>query len=504
MASKVLFGRRWSTRFAVPVVVAIAVATAAGAPGFPTAEASGNGAAVSNWFVTGTFKGQTLQGPVTVFSLTCAPINVGASNGVQVIWGGTVLNNATGKSEQISGDMSFPQFGSWTIPTSDPHTPVASMVVAGDYSDRYGLSSGVGGIGNGNLTADAGSGSVDATYSTGSETLSLKGSWTCTGAAPPPTTTGSASTTTSSVPPTEHRTPTVERQTAQQDLVNALEAAKGPCLQEAAALGVIATGGVTIGVLGAVPGGATAGGSISATGQVMQAIAGPLCVPMITRIAKDIAIINDPPDAAIHELPAVAPVAAVTPPSCIGVDPRLASYCQRLAVAAARVATDELTVAGATDAIATAVARESGANATGDAAAAANQERNARALVDQLAAALRTQAADGAAMAGIIRSEHVSMTLTTDQSAQAIQVLLADVARQGVTSDEIRPLAGTALTPHPVDVVEELAHPGVVQQSKTGGSGGAPVGLIVGLVAILIGVAGAVYATRRRLFRRSA
>lgn len=75
--------------------------------------------------------------------------------------------------------MSLPQLGTWTIPTADPHTPVASLVVAGDYSDRYGLSTGTGGLGSGNLTAATTSGAVDATYNAGSDLLSLKGSWTC-------------------------------------------------------------------------------------------------------------------------------------------------------------------------------------------------------------------------------------------------------------------------------------------------------------------------------------
>lgn len=160
------------------------------APGATGAAAASNGTATSNttvgtgtggsnWFVTGTYKGHTLQGPVRVASVLCKAISVGGSSGVQLTWGGTVTNNAAGNSEQISGDMSFPQLGTWTIPTTDRHTPVASLVVAGDYGNRYGLSSGTGGLGSGNLTAAATSGTVDATYSNGSDMLSLKGSWTC-------------------------------------------------------------------------------------------------------------------------------------------------------------------------------------------------------------------------------------------------------------------------------------------------------------------------------------
>ena len=156
---------------------AAATSPSTGAAGTPTPGSTGSGG--QSWFVSGTVRGATFQGPVTVARVLCTPISVGGSSGVQVTWGGTVHDNAGGRSEQISGDMSFPQFGDWTIPTNDPHTPVASLVVAGDYSNRYGLSSGTGGLGSGSLTAAAGSGTVDATYSTGSDMLMLKGSWTC-------------------------------------------------------------------------------------------------------------------------------------------------------------------------------------------------------------------------------------------------------------------------------------------------------------------------------------
>ena len=153
--------------------------TTPGATSASSATFGSGAAAKGTWFASGTYKGQTLQGPVTVGSVMCTPISVGGSSGVQVSWGGTVRNAATGTSKQISGDFSFPQLGSWTIPTKDFHTPTASLVVAGDYTNRYGLSSGTGGLGSGSLTAAATTGTVDATYSNGSDMLSLKGSWTC-------------------------------------------------------------------------------------------------------------------------------------------------------------------------------------------------------------------------------------------------------------------------------------------------------------------------------------
>lgn len=155
---------------------------AAGGAGSPTASsvsvASGS-ASGTEWFASGTVKGKILQGPVSIATVTCRPLSVGGSTGVQVIWGGTIRNTATGTSQQISGDLSFPQLGTWTIPTNDPKTPTASIVVAGNYADRYGLSSGTGGLGTGGLSATATGGTVDATYSTGADSLMLKGSWSC-------------------------------------------------------------------------------------------------------------------------------------------------------------------------------------------------------------------------------------------------------------------------------------------------------------------------------------
>src|SRR5215472_11011152 len=79
-----------------------AAGVAAGGAGASPTAASGPGTAGSDWFVTGTRKGQSLQGPVTVYRVTCGAITVGGSQGVQVIWSGTVKNNASGTSESIS------------------------------------------------------------------------------------------------------------------------------------------------------------------------------------------------------------------------------------------------------------------------------------------------------------------------------------------------------------------------------------------------------------------
>ena len=152
------------------------------AAGSSSSATVGSGSPGLNWSATGTYNGQVVQGPVTVESVLCTQITVGKSIGVQVVWSGRLHNTPTGKTDQISGDMSFPALGVWTIPTNDPHTPVASIVYAGDYKNRYGLSSGVGGLGTGRLEASATSGSVDASYSNGSDMLALKGDWTCSSA----------------------------------------------------------------------------------------------------------------------------------------------------------------------------------------------------------------------------------------------------------------------------------------------------------------------------------
>lgn len=123
--------------------------------------------------VDGTFKGQAVKGRVQSGSLRCTPITTGGKQGMQLTWGGTV--NGTG---QISGDLMFAG-GQPSITFGDSHSQgEASIVVKGDYADRYGASSA---LGSGTATSNGNtSGAINAQLDGGSAgMIRLQGTWTC-------------------------------------------------------------------------------------------------------------------------------------------------------------------------------------------------------------------------------------------------------------------------------------------------------------------------------------
>ena len=134
----------------------------------------------SSFTMNGTYHSVSLLGHVVDLNIECTPITTGTSSGVQVIWGGILQLQATGKSESVSGDISIPQFGSFTLPGTDPKSPTASIVVANDYANRYALSAPS--TGSGTVSATLNYGAIDATFEengTGPEVAALKGSWNC-------------------------------------------------------------------------------------------------------------------------------------------------------------------------------------------------------------------------------------------------------------------------------------------------------------------------------------
>lgn len=142
-----------------------------------TTSASTSGASTStinlHLTVTGDYKGQSVQGSVVPGNLQCTPVANGEKQGLQVIWGGTV--NGVG---QVSGDMQFAG-GLPPIVFGDGRSQgTASLVVKGDYQNRYGASSA---LGSGTAQANPdNSGTIDAELDGDTAgKIHLQGSWTC-------------------------------------------------------------------------------------------------------------------------------------------------------------------------------------------------------------------------------------------------------------------------------------------------------------------------------------
>ena len=244
--------------------------------------------------------------------------------------------------------------------------------------------------------------------------------------APPPT--SEATSTTAG----QHNTPQELRDAARADLPFAIDAAKGPCLHEAIALGLMATGAVTMNVLALSPLGIPTGASLIAIGQLVGSALAPLCTPLLGRIAHDLEVWNDPPLADVDHVASALDAPRQAPPSCGSLQGRLQTFCVELGTAAAKLVDAAQHVAAVGQALGTSVGRERAALSAGNGAAVDRQERAERDLEDQLNSALRVQATDGAAVAGLLRREHIDLRLTPAQASEAISVLLTDLSKQGV------------------------------------------------------------------------
>jgi hypothetical protein len=58
-----------------------------------------------------------------------------------------------------------------------------------------------------------------------------------------------------------------------------------------------------------------------------------------------------------------------------------------------------------------------------------------------------------------MRAANLRMRLSAAQSATAIQIVLGRLAPDAITAAELTPVAASALSPGPVDLLARLAHP---------------------------------------------
>lgn len=124
-------------------------------------------------YLSGTVKGQSLQGSVQPSRLMCIPTTNGDKSGAQVNWSGSV------GSQQVAGEMQLPEAGTQSYGTTGAQGTL-SLVVAGDYGNRMGAASDLG-SGTATLNADLRSGMIAATVTDGgANQVHIQGTWTCT------------------------------------------------------------------------------------------------------------------------------------------------------------------------------------------------------------------------------------------------------------------------------------------------------------------------------------
>jgi hypothetical protein len=81
------------------------------------------------------------------------------------------------------------------------------------------------------------------------------------------------------------------------------------------------------------------------------------------------------------------------------------------------------------------------------------QAATAERLSAQFRRALHDQATIGRRIATRLRAANLRLRLTTEQSATAIQILLARLAPDAITATELAPVAASAQSPSPVDLL---------------------------------------------------
>ena len=174
---------------------------------------------------------------------------------------------------------------------------------------------------------------------------------------------------------------------------------------------------------------------------------------------NDFRIEQDPPD---PEYETLAPVPAVKPNalrSCHGLHGNAQRYCKKLRAVETSLLARSGETAAIDEAIYTTISRDTAAIDAGDYAAAETQASHFEALHAQFESTLAAQGSDGAKLAALLKEAHVKGTLTKSKTAVAIKWLEGQLAKHAITTGELSPLAGSTLTPKPVNIFNVLAHP---------------------------------------------
>lgn len=239
------------------------------------------------------------------------------------------------------------------------------------------------------------------------------------------------------------------KRAARDDLRQAIERAKGPCVHLGISLGVIATGAVWTSVAAPVPGGIPAGGSLIATGAVMGSAVAPLCSEEIKQIVVSYSIYKrDPP------VPKLASVLRL--PSCSRWQGKVREYCTQLSAAVAKLVTSESKVLPVLKRLQTAAAKLVAARTAGNAAGVAKAQADVDSAVASLEAARGESGGAGKEVARIVRAAGVRGLLTKADSADTINALLAELGRVGVPALDLRKIAPSALQAGRIDVLAAL------------------------------------------------
>ena len=193
-------------------------------------------------------------------------------------------------------------------------------------------------------------------------------------------------------------------------------------------------------------------------GATMISVATPVCARLVAQLLELKGTYDDPPDPDFRHVARVAREAAprLSLPPCTGLARKDRALCRRLGRAVTAWVAQVNHVESVARALETTANRLGAATAANNKKAAKKQLRAAQKLTNQLNAANRARARAGAKLAAVIRSAGVTGSLTEAQSAQPIDIVLAQLASQGFDATTVQALLGSTLAPRTVDVLKVL------------------------------------------------
>jgi hypothetical protein len=182
-----------------------------------------------------------------------------------------------------------------------------------------------------------------------------------------------------------------------------------------------------------------------------------VCRESVERLHFDDERYNDPPGFDFNQVVNPTPIAAVSMPRCKRWRGGARSVCLRLSRSERKWAQTAERVTSIDQALATTLARESSAVAANDLVAASFQDAHIPALEQQEKTALTALAAEGKAVARVLKSHHVAYRMNKTQSGNTIRAIERNLARKGITAAQLTELVGPGiLAPRAVNVLTAL------------------------------------------------
>ena len=234
------------------------------------------------------------------------------------------------------------------------------------------------------------------------------------------------------------------------DLKKGIQDAKPYCLNYLTGLGTFGAGVPVIGL------GATLVGPVLViAGAIVAAMAAPFCVAATKRVVDDYRINKDPPDRHITLLAQPREMPAVNFPGCGKYKASVRPDCKALTADAQRLVRVAQHLAAVDDAAAVTVNRYSTANSESNWAASAKQGKHLEALTVEAKKRLGALTSAGKRFATDLENRHLGWRFSKSADGRAIEAVLSLLAKKQLTRADLKPYAGTTLTPHKFDALRD-------------------------------------------------